>query len=245
MGTVRRCTGRFPHTFSSDRRFSSGKLYSDFRPRRVPVVREAFEERFPELDRPVPTLLASSLSFGTLLNHHPTCMRSHPAKSSIVRAPSTPPTLRLRGPREQDALDEESAALVQSWEHSGFGVRTERVIEPGCRRELESILLYMERALISLKRITYLDTGMVHDPDRYTHTRKRNRAHFIRKVWIDGPDSGDEGLVVSTDSRRLRRRLAPARPRLRFCARPTLRPGPPRYSTTRSVDTPRVQTSYR
>jgi hypothetical protein len=68
---------------------------------------------------------------------------------------------------KQDAIDEERANLVRSWAHSGFGVHTERVIEPGSRQELESILQYMERAPVSLKQLTYLDTGMVHYQGRY------------------------------------------------------------------------------
>ena len=56
---------------------------------------------------------------------------------------------------------------MRSWPHSGFRVHAERVIAPGSRRELESILQYMERAPVSLKRLTLRDTGMVHYQGRY------------------------------------------------------------------------------
>ena len=44
------------------------KLYGDFCRAAYRVVREALEAQFPELDRPVPAFLASSQSFGNLLN---------------------------------------------------------------------------------------------------------------------------------------------------------------------------------
>lgn len=165
------------------------RLYSDLCRAAYRVVREAFEARFPHLDRPVPAFLASSQSFGTLLNFHPhahalvSCGvfdRSgtfHPADGVGINGVGsgldfTALELPFRNAvldalEKRGAIDDERAALVRSWPHSGFGIHADRVIQPGSRRELESILQYMERAPVSLKRLTLRPDGMVHYQGRY------------------------------------------------------------------------------
>jgi hypothetical protein len=165
------------------------RLYSDLCRAAYRVVREAFEARLPHLDRPVPAFLASSQSFGSLLNFHPHAHALvscgvfdrggafHPAAGvdsdgvrdgfdfTALELPFRDAVLAVL--EKRGAIDEERAALVRSWPHSGFGVHADRVIQPGSRRELESILQYMERAPVSLKRLTLRPDGMVHYQGRY------------------------------------------------------------------------------
>jgi hypothetical protein len=46
--------------------------------------------------------------------------------------------------------------------HGNAGRPRSRIIAPGDQKGLESILQYFEWPPVSLKRLTYLDTGMVH-----------------------------------------------------------------------------------
>ena len=49
----------------------------------------------------------------------------------------------------------ETVERMRAWEHSGFAVNFERKIEAYDRKGLESLLSYMERAPVSLRRFTY------------------------------------------------------------------------------------------
>ena len=165
------------------------RLYSDLCRAAYRVVREAFEAHFAHLDRPMPAFLVSSQSFGNLLIFHP---HAHALASCGVfdRSGTFHPNdgvgidgvgsvldfTELELPfrdavldvlEKRGAIDEERAALVRSWAHSGFGIHADRVIQPGSRRELESILQYMERAPVSLERLTFRPDGMVHYQGRY------------------------------------------------------------------------------
>ncbi len=51
--------------------------------------------------------------------------------------------------------------LLRSWVHSGFHVNSDRRVEAGDRRGLESLLEYMERAPVALERLTYRPDGRV------------------------------------------------------------------------------------
>ena len=75
--------------------------------------------------------------------------------------------LKLGVLEKRGVIDEERAALVGSWPHSGFGTHAARVIQPGSRHELESILQYMERAPVLLERLTFRPDGMVHYQANY------------------------------------------------------------------------------
>ncbi len=58
---------------------------------------------------------------------------------------------------KREKITEERIELLRSWKHSGFRVFSERRIAQGERQELESLLQYMERAPVSLQRLSYLD----------------------------------------------------------------------------------------
>ena len=143
------------------------------------VVRDDFAERFPHLDRPVPAFVAAPQSFGTLLTFHP---HVHALVSSGVfdrdgvfhPIPADEATARLRALelsfrdavldafRRRDTIDDDRAALLRSWEHSGFSVHAERAIPAGDDAALTSLLEYFARPAVSERRLTHLDTGLVH-----------------------------------------------------------------------------------
>ena len=50
---------------------------------------------------------------------------------------------------------------MKSWEHSGFNVNADRRVAAGERQELESVLQYMERPPVALRRLEYLSDGRV------------------------------------------------------------------------------------
>jgi len=53
------------------------------------------------------------------------------------------------------------AELLRGWVHSGFAVNSDRRVEPEDREGLQSLLEYMERAPVSLERLSYLPDGRV------------------------------------------------------------------------------------
>ena len=90
----------------------------------------------------------------------------------------------------------DTAAVMRSWEHSGFNLGWDRKLEADDRREhlgicslsfwtnhsgalevragrkgLQGLLSYMERAPVSLRRLRYLDDGMVHYQGTQVHPR--------------------------------------------------------------------------
>ena len=62
---------------------------------------------------------------------------------------------------EEGKITPERAELLRSWVHSGFNVNSDRRVEADDREGLESLLEYMERAPVSLERLTYRPDGMV------------------------------------------------------------------------------------
>ncbi len=156
------------------------KLYGEFCKVAYRVVRELFEHRFPDVDKPVPAFVASAQSFGDLLNFHPHVhgLVSMGVFDSLgefhedldLDVSELEPMFRerfLEMLKRRDLIDEDRIELINSWPHSGFRVHAERVIAAGSTGELESLLKYMERPPVSLKRLTYMDTGMVHYQGRY------------------------------------------------------------------------------
>jgi hypothetical protein len=67
----------------------------------------------------------------------------------------------LRMMLEREKINPERAELLRSWVHSGFHVNSDRRVEAGDRRGLESLLEYMERAPVALERLTYRPDGRV------------------------------------------------------------------------------------
>jgi hypothetical protein len=55
----------------------------------------------------------------------------------------------------------ETVERFKAWEHSGFSANWERKIAAEDRQGLERLLTYMERPAVSLRRLRYLDDGMV------------------------------------------------------------------------------------
>ena len=125
----------------------------------------------PTLEKAVPAMVVAPQSFGSLLNLHPHCHSLvslgvftrdgifHPAPEDIDFG-ALEDLFRqevFRTLLKQEKITEERIELLRSWRHSGFRVFAERRIAQGQRQELESLLQYMERAPVSLQRLTYLD----------------------------------------------------------------------------------------
>ncbi len=64
---------------------------------------------------------------------------------------------------EREKITAERADLLRSWVHSGFHVNSDRRVEAGDRRGLESLLEYMERAPVALERLTYRSSALTID----------------------------------------------------------------------------------
>ncbi len=139
-------------------------------------TREFFQEHFPGLDQPVPAMMVSPQSFGTILNAHAhlhsLCSLGvfdqdgdfHPAESTLDLSPLQElfreRTLQMLLAKEK--ITEERVQLLRNWHHSGFNTDTSRRIAAGDRDSLEALLRYIERPPVSLERLTYREDGRVH-----------------------------------------------------------------------------------
>jgi hypothetical protein len=65
----------------------------------------------------------------------------------------------------------ETVERFKAWEHSGFSANWERKIAAEDRQGLERLLTYMERPAVSLRRLRYLDDGMVNYQGSKFHPR--------------------------------------------------------------------------
>ena len=65
-------------------------------------------------------------------------------------------------PLKREAITAERVELLRGWQHSGFNLDTTRRVAAGDRKSLETLLQYIDRPAVSLKRLTYRDDGMVH-----------------------------------------------------------------------------------
>jgi hypothetical protein len=65
----------------------------------------------------------------------------------------------------------ETADLIGSWEHSGFNLGWNRKLQADDRQGLQGLLSYMERAPVSLRRLTYRCDGRVHYQGTRLHPR--------------------------------------------------------------------------
>jgi len=120
-------------------------------------------------------MVVAPQSFGSLLHLHPHCHALtslgvftrdgvfHPAPEDIDFGPLEDLFREevFKTFLKQRKITEERIELLRSWKHSGFRVFAERRIAQSERQELESLLQYMERAPVSLERLSYLDNGQV------------------------------------------------------------------------------------
>ena len=129
-------------------------------------TRQFLKARFPAISNAVPAMVVSPQSFGSLLNFHPhlhsICSlgvfdregRFHSA-DALDFAPLEElfrqRTLALMLKLEKITL--ERAELLRGWVHSGFAVNSDRRVDAGDRKGLQSLLQYMERAPVSLDRL--------------------------------------------------------------------------------------------
>ena len=60
-----------------------------------------------------------------------------------------------------EKITPERAELLKGWVHSGFAVNSQRRVAAEDRKGLESLVQYMERAPVSLDRLTYRLDGLV------------------------------------------------------------------------------------
>ncbi len=129
----------------------------------------------PNLKKAVPAMVAAPQSFGSLANFHPHCHALcslglfsrdglfHPAPEDLDFAPLEELFREevFAAFLKHGAITEERIDLLRSWRHSGFGVNSDRRIAAGDRVELESVLQYIDRAPVSLKRLQYQGDGRV------------------------------------------------------------------------------------
>jgi hypothetical protein len=151
------------------------KLYGELCRAAYAATRKFLEIQFPSLPKAVPALVAAPQSFGSLLHHHPHVHAVsslgvftrdgvfHPAPEDLDFAPLEG-IFRdevFRAFLKCDAITEERIELLRSWRHSGFGVDASRRMAQGDRDNLESVLQYIDRPPVSLKRLEYRDDGRV------------------------------------------------------------------------------------
>jgi len=73
-----------------------------------------------------------------------------------------------------EAINEDRVELLRSWRHSGFHVDASRRVAEGDRSELESVLQYIDRPLVSLKRLEYRKDGRVLYRGNYLPSLRRD-----------------------------------------------------------------------
>jgi hypothetical protein len=139
------------------------------------ATRKFFQAQFPALEKPVPAMVVSPQSFGSLLNFHPhahACSSLgvftrdgvfHAAPVDIDFAPLEELFREevFRCLLKKGKISEERLELLRSWRRSGFHVNADRRVAQGDRFELERLLQYMERPPVSLERLEYRDDGMI------------------------------------------------------------------------------------
>ena len=140
---------------------------------------------FRGVERAVPTMVASPQSFGDLIVHNP---HLHAICSLGLFRPDGVflplENLDFSGLEEifherffqmmlrREKVRPETVERMRAWEHSGFAVNFERKIEACDRKGLEGLLSYMERAPVSLRRLTYRpENGTVHYQGTRFHPR--------------------------------------------------------------------------
>ncbi len=151
-------------------------LYGELSRVAYAATREFFAAQFPSIERPIPAMIVAPQSFGNLLNFHAhlnavSSLGVFDQEGTFHAAPGdldfTPleelfreRTLNMMLRRE--AITPERVELLRNWQHSGFNLNTTRRVAAGDRQSLETLLQYIERPPVSLRRLTYRDDGMVH-----------------------------------------------------------------------------------
>ncbi|MGH9363354.1 MAG: transposase zinc-binding domain-containing protein [Thermoanaerobaculia bacterium] len=141
--------------------------------------------RFPKLARAVPAMVVSPQSFGDLIvphahghaivslglfRHDGVFLPMEEVDFSGLEEIFRERFFRMMLRREK--VRPETVERMRAWEHSGFAVNSERKIEAYDRKGLEGLLSYMERAPVSLRRLTYRqDEGLVHYQGTRFHPR--------------------------------------------------------------------------
>ena len=172
-----------------------------------------------------PAMIVSPQSHGDLLTHHP---HAHSICSLGLFRPDgvylPMDDLELSGLEalfrerfvslmlRRGKLRPETLERMRSWPHSGFHVDFSRRIESEDRTGLQGLLSYMERAPVSLKRLTYRDDSMVHYQGTKFHPRLNTDhqilspveflAHLTHHVLLRYEVSSRCYGAVSTTSRR-------------------------------------------
>ncbi len=139
------------------------------------ATRKFFQAHFPGLQKPVPAMVIAPQSFGSLANFHPHLHSLtslgvfsrdgvfHPVTDAIDFTPLEElfreETFKMM--LKKELITEERIELLRSWKHSGFHASADRRVQAGERKELQSLLEYMERPPVALKRLQYLDDGRV------------------------------------------------------------------------------------
>ena len=150
-------------------------LYGELAKVAYAATREFFAAHFSTIEKPIPAMIVAPQSFGGLLNPHAhlhsvSSLGVFDQEGTFHAAPGdldfTPleeifreRTLRMMLRRE--AITPARVELLGSWRHSGFNLNTTRRVAAGDRKSLETLLQYIERPPVSLKRLTYREDGMV------------------------------------------------------------------------------------
>jgi len=150
---------------------------------------------FPGRKKAVPAIVVSPQSHGDLLTHHPHAhsicslglFRSDGVYLPMEEVDFTGLEALFRERffqlmlRRQKVLPE-TVERMRSWDHSGFNVDFARSIDAADRAGLEGLLSYMERAPVSLRRLTYRSDGMVHYQGTKLHPRLRTDHQLLTPV---------------------------------------------------------------
>ena len=143
-----------PLTFTIPKILRQGFLfdrtrYGDLCRSAYAATRMFFEAQLPGLDRPVPAMVLSPQSWGSLLNPHPhahaLCSlgvfardgQFHGAGEDIDFSPLSElfRGVLLRTFLKKEKITQERIELIRNWRHSGFHVKVSRRISPGDRAE--------------------------------------------------------------------------------------------------------------
>ena len=140
--------------------------------------------QFYRVEKAVPAMVASPQSFGDLIVHNPhlhSCVSLGLFRPDGVFFPMEDVDFSglqeifrerfFRRMLRRQKVRPETVERMRGWEHSGFAVNWQRKLEAYDRKGLEGLLSYMERAPVSLRRLTYRDDGMVHYQGTKVHPR--------------------------------------------------------------------------
>ena len=89
---------------------------------------------------------------------------------------------------QKEKILPETVERFLAWEHSGFAVNSDRKLDADDRPGIERLLSYMERPVVSLRRLNYRDDGLVHYQGKF-HPRLGTDHQLVDsgRVPCDGP----------------------------------------------------------